>query len=104
VKALGVDLEKKNKKELLRTHARKTEMLRRVGLLHQQTRDHAQEEQAAMLEAQHEASLREEAAPEQEAWSARTQMIRNRLTNQQRKSTDRWNRFAGTSGGGGMGR
>ncbi len=29
--------------------------------------------------------------------------IRNRLTNQRRISKERWNRFAGTSGGGGRG-
>jgi len=30
--------------------------------------------------------------------------VRNRLDNSRRKTEDRWNRFAGTSGGGGMGR
>ena len=30
-------------------------------------------------------------------------MIRNRLTGQRRVSKERWNRFAGTSGGGGRG-
>jgi hypothetical protein len=97
-------LEKKEKKKLVHANARRTEMLRRVGVLHQDTRDAQVEEQAAILDAQIEASRREEAAPAEEAWSARTQMIRNRLTGNQRKSTDRWNRFAGTAAGGGMGR
>lgn len=79
-------------------------MLRRVGVQHQETRDAFADEQAAILDAQIEASRREEAAPAEEAWSARTQMIRNRLTNHKRQSTDRWNRFAGTASGGGMGR
>lgn len=30
-------------------------------------------------------------------------VIRNKLTGQKRASTERWNRFAGTSGGGGRG-
>lgn len=37
-------------------------------------------------------------------WSARTQDIRNKLTGRKRAARDRWNRFAGTAGGGGMGR
>jgi hypothetical protein len=41
---------------------------------------------------------------EQKAKAARTQMIRNRLTNQKRESMDRWNRFAGTEAAGAMGR
>ncbi len=37
-------------------------------------------------------------------WSAKTQEIRNRLTGKKTMAKDRWNRFAGTSGGGGKGR
>jgi hypothetical protein len=37
-------------------------------------------------------------------WSAKVGSVRNRLTNKRRASQDRWNRFAGTSGGGGRGR
>lgn len=36
-------------------------------------------------------------------WSAKTQEIRDRLTGKKRMSQDRWNRFAGTEGGGGRG-
>lgn len=41
---------------------------------------------------------------EEVVWSAKMQSIRNRLTDRKRMAEDRWNRFAGTSGGGGMGR
>ena len=34
----------------------------------------------------------------------RMQQIKNRVSGRRRASTDRWNRFAGTSGGGGRGR
>lgn len=34
----------------------------------------------------------------------RSQQIRNRITGRKRASKDKWNRFAGTSGGGGRGR
>lgn len=37
-------------------------------------------------------------------WSSKLSSIRNRLDNSKRVSDDRWNRFAGTSDGGGRGR
>jgi hypothetical protein len=36
-------------------------------------------------------------------WSEKVSTIRNRLTGKKRTSKERWNRFAGTSGGGGRG-
>lgn len=36
-------------------------------------------------------------------WSAKVGEVRNRLNNKKRASTERWNRFAGTSDGGGRG-
>ena len=36
-------------------------------------------------------------------WGDKVATIRNRLTGQKRDSKERWNRFAGTSGGGGRG-
>jgi hypothetical protein len=36
-------------------------------------------------------------------WSAKVGEVRNRLTGKKRASQDRWNRFAGTEGGGGRG-
>lgn len=40
---------------------------------------------------------------EEEVWSAKVGEIRNRLTGQKRDAKERWNRFAGTEGGGGRG-
>lgn len=37
-------------------------------------------------------------------WSARLQEIRDKNTGRKRAARDRWNRFSGTEGGGGMGR
>lgn len=37
-------------------------------------------------------------------WSSKLSSIRNRLDNSRRVSEDRWNRFAGTTDGGGRGR
>ena len=36
-------------------------------------------------------------------WSEKVSFVRNRITNKKRASKERWNRFAGTSGGGGRG-
>ena len=41
---------------------------------------------------------------DEQIWSAKVTTIRDRLTNKRRVSEDRWNRFAGTSDGGGRGR
>jgi hypothetical protein len=53
-----------------------------------------------------EEALRSVSAEPEEAaavWSAKTQEIRNKLTGQKRMAKERWNRFAGTSGGGARG-
>ena len=36
-------------------------------------------------------------------WSDKVSKVRNRLTGKKRESKERWNRFAGTSDGGGRG-
>ena len=41
---------------------------------------------------------------DEKLWSAQLTSIRNRLDNSRRLADDRWNRFAGTEGGGGRGR
>lgn len=41
---------------------------------------------------------------EEVVWSAKVQEIRNRITDKKRQAQDRWNRFSGTSDGGGRGR
>lgn len=46
---------------------------------------------------------RKQKKEEEAAWSEKVSFVRNRLTNKKRKSKERWNRFAGTSGGGGRG-
>ncbi len=60
-------------------------------------------ERVELLEESREKPKREE-KEDKEIWSAKVEQIRNRLTGKKRESTDRWNRFAGTEGGGGRGR
>ena len=97
-------MEKKEKKELIRNQARKMRLLQHHAQLHQTARDDFYEDQTALLEAQHDAAIAQEAKGEEPTWSARTQQIRNRLTGQKRSSLDKWNRFAGTESAGAMGR
>lgn len=40
---------------------------------------------------------------EEVVWSEKVAFVRNRITGKKRASEERWNRFAGTSGGGGRG-
>ncbi len=98
-------MDKKSKKAVVRARARKVQIIRKHAEQHLEAHEAALEQEREQFAQQLEASRRatQEGAGE-EAWSARTQMIRNRLTNKKRKSMDRWNRFAGTAGGGGMGR
>ncbi|MGB1540019.1 MAG: hypothetical protein ACPG80_03580 [Rickettsiales bacterium] len=49
-------------------------------------------------------SRAEKEAEEPDVWSARIGKVRNRLTGKKKRAKERWNRFAGTSGGGGRGR
>ncbi len=44
------------------------------------------------------------AKKEEKLWSAKVVTIKNRLDGSRRAAEDRWNRCAGTSGGGGRGR
>ncbi len=93
------------KKAHIRARNKKTQIISKHARSHQDARDAALEEQQALLEQQKEASRAAAVQGEgAEPWTARTEMIRNRLTNKRRKSTDRWNRFAGTGGAGGRGR
>jgi len=48
-------------------------------------------------------SLNEAKTEDEVVWSAKVGEVRNRLTDRKRASKDRWNRFAGTEGGGGRG-
>lgn len=49
------------------------------------------------------ARIAEKTSAGKPVWSAKLQEIRNRNTGRKREATERWNRFAGTEGGGGRG-
>ncbi|TAE33309.1 MAG: hypothetical protein EAY65_05270 [Alphaproteobacteria bacterium] len=97
-------MEKLDKKALARARVKRVQLIYRQVAQHHRATDLAVEAQQAFLAGLQEASREAEAHPDTVVWSAQTQMIRDKLTGKKRASTDRWNRFAGTSGGGGMGR
>ena len=46
---------------------------------------------------------KQQESKKEQAWSAKTATIRNRLTDKKRVSKERWNRFSGTGDEGGRG-
>jgi hypothetical protein len=69
-------------------------------------RDEAQRiegEERQRNERKKQTSLSEAKKEDDLVWSAKVGEVRNRLTDKKRASKERWNRFAGTEGGGGRG-
>ncbi len=94
-------MDRKTKKKLI--HARN----RRNQVIFQHARQHQAETDDREIDAAEDEARRKDNpdnAVEDVVFSAKMQKIRNRLTGKKRMAKDRWNRFAGTSGGGGAGR
>ena len=80
---------------------------RRNQLIFQHARQHAAEHAQIVEEAKEARERRskdEDEKGEEVVWSAKLQEIRDKNTKKKRMAKDRWNRFSGTSGGGGRGR
>ena len=93
-------LSPKLKKKLIQARNRRHQIINEHAKTHQAEHQRIIEEEME----RREASKGEEGKGEEEVWSAKTQEIRDKLRRKKRKSKDRWNRFAGTSDGGGRGR
>jgi len=91
------------KKKLMLARNKRLQMLFQHARIHAAENARIMDEEAAALAAPVE-KTREQKDKDEQVWSAKTQEIRNRLTRKKRDAKDRWNRFAGTEGGGGMGR
>lgn len=91
---------------------KKQQLLKNQRILHinQQADTH---ELGRILEKEREEEIREAAlvsariaertSAGETVWSAKMQMIRNKNTGRKTMAKERWNRFAGTEGGGGRG-
>ena len=98
-------MNKKQKKAFEAAKNRKLFVLRMRAMQQRDANAEAIAEDYNFLEEKKEKTRRErEESNDDQPWTAKTQMIRNRLTNQKRQSMDRWNRFAGTDAAGAMGR
>ena len=93
---------KQKKKEILKRN-------KRTQIILQHMRQHAAEED--LIRDQDERKKDEKALrdkkdkkDEEVAWSAKLQMVRNRLTGDKHMAQERWNRFAGTEDAGARGR
>ncbi|MBY0354185.1 MAG: hypothetical protein K2Q12_00470 [Rickettsiales bacterium] len=90
-------MDRKQRLRLIHERNRRNQLIFQHAEQHQQTVD-------ATREAQNQAPPPPPEESDTPVWSARTQEVRNKLTGKKNMARDRWNRFAGTAGGGGMGR
>ncbi len=101
-------MNKRQKKAFDAARKRKLFVMRMRALQQRETHAEALEEDAVFYEQREQKNKLEQEKKKNDEqaqpWTARTQMIRNRLTNQKRESMDKWNRFAGTEAAGAMGR
>jgi len=93
-------LDRKLKKKLIVARNKRHNLINLQAAQHQENLERQAEEEAAILAA----LIKPAESSNQEVWSAKVQDIRNKLTGKKRMARDRWNRYSGTSDGGGMGR
>ena len=95
---------KKLKKQQLIAHQRHQQQINQMTSDQARSRDLDQEREeelrAAALESGRSA---ERTSSGQPIWSAKVQMMKNKNTGKLRAADSKWNRFAGTEGGGGRG-
>ena len=95
---------KKQKKKLQMLKNRHTLEINQQAEVHARNRDLDREREEELREAAlASARIAERTSDGKPVWSAKLQMIRDKNTGRQRMATERWNRFAGTEGGGGRG-
>ena len=93
----------KKKQQLLRN--RHTQMVNANADTHELGRIFEKEREEEMREASMASARAAErtSSGQKTVWSEKMQMIRDKNTGRERMAKERWNRFAGTEGGGGRG-
>lgn len=98
---------KKQKKLAQLLHNKKVQGINLQEGQHERARVKEKEDEEKRKEAMRSASAKGAAAqrksPGNVVWSAKLQEIRDKNTGRARMAAERWNRFAGTEGGGGRG-
>lgn len=98
------DDSKKLRKKLQNLKNRRHQIINQHAEQHGRERDLDLEREEELRDSAREASERGAKNKKDEpAWSARMQEVRNKLDGRKRMADERWNRFAGTEGGGGRG-
>jgi hypothetical protein len=92
------------KKQKIRLRNKKNQMIFQHARIHQAEHDRITEEDLERRQSREDGKTKEQRAEEKEAWSAKTQMIKNRITGRKTKAKERWSRFAATSDSGSRGR
>lgn len=92
------------KKQRIRLRNKKNQMIFQHARIHKAEHDRITEEDLERRLASDDGKSKDERDEEREAWSAKTQMIRNRITGKKTKAAERWSRFAATSDAGSRGR
>ena len=95
---------KKHKKHALIARQRHQQQINQMASDQGRSRDLDQEREEEMRAAALESGrTAERAADGKPVWSAKVQMMKNKNTGKLRAADSKWNRFAGTEGGGGRG-
>lgn len=95
---------KKLKKRLQNLKNRRHQTINQHAAQHGRERDLDLEREEEVRDQAAEASERgAKDRKDEPAWSARMQEVRNKLDGRKRMAEERWNRYAGTAGGGGRG-
>ncbi len=95
---------KKHKKQLLNAKHRHQQQINQMASDQGRSRELDKEREDEIREAALEsARIAEKTSDGKPVWSAKLQMIRNKNTGKLRAADSKWNRFAGTEGGGGRG-
>ena len=94
---------KLTKRQMIRMRNKRNQMIFQHARIHQAEHNRIVEDELMARLSQDDGKTTEQRAEDKEVWSAKTQMVRNRITGKRTKAKERWNRFAGTSGGGARG-
>ena len=95
---------KKEKKRALIGRQRHQQEINQMTADQARSRNLDQEREEELREAALEsARIAEKTSDGKPVWSAKVQMLRNKNTGKLRAADSKWNRFAGTEGGGGRG-
>jgi len=97
------DKKQKKLQQLIKNRKLQTMNAQAATLERERNLDREREEEQRELATKSGRAAAKKSADEKPTWSARMQEIRDKNTGRTREAKDRWNRFAGTEGGGGRG-